>query len=97
MKLLIVTVVNEYEKHILKLFKNSQIERFSKSEIEGFKDASPLLMHFNWFPAQQSGSDNNMFFLFTEGDKIDRFFDLVEKINENIETKKSNSCSSCTY
>lgn len=87
MKLLIVTVVNEYEKHILKLFKDSKVERFSGSEIEGFKDSSPLLIHSSWFPVQRSGSDSSMFFSFTEDSKIDRFFDLVEKFNKNIETK----------
>ena len=87
MKLLIVTVVSEYEKHVPQLFKESQIESFSGSGIEGFKTASSFLMNSSWFPSQKSGADSSMFFSFTEEDKIDVFLKLVEEFNKNVKTK----------
>ena len=87
MKLLIVTVVDQFEKEVLQLFKRSNIESFSSSDIEGYKNgASSFMMNASWFPSQKSGADSSMFFSFTEDEKIDLFFDLVEKFNENVET-----------
>jgi hypothetical protein len=37
MKLVIVTAVEEFEKYVLKLFKKANIESFSSSEIDDFK------------------------------------------------------------
>lgn len=86
MKLLIVTVVSQHEKSVLQLFKEAKIERFSGSEIEGFKDATSFMMNSSWFPSQRSGADSSMFFAFTEDGKIDSFFELARKFNEKVET-----------
>ena len=40
MKLLIVTVVEQFEKEILRLFKKANIESFSGSDIDGYKKYS---------------------------------------------------------
>lgn len=86
MKLLIVTVVNQYEKKVLRLFKDANIENFSGSDIEGFKNASSFMMNSSWFPSERSGADSSMFFSFTEDEKIDVFFSLVEQFNQELET-----------
>jgi|SRR5690554_5566117 len=86
MKLLIVTVVDQFEKEVLRLFKESKIESFSGSDIEGFKNVSSFMMNSSWFPSQKSGADSSMFFSFTEDEKIDAFFSLVEQFNQNLET-----------
>jgi len=86
MKLLIVTVVDEYQKDVLQLFKKANIESYSGSDIEGYKNASSFMMNASWFPSQKSGADSSMFFSFTEDKKIDLFFELVKKFNENLET-----------
>lgn len=86
MKLLIVTVVDQFEKDVLQLFKKSNIESFSGSDIEGYKNASSFMMNASWFPSQKSGADSSMFFSFTEDEKIDVFFSLVVQFNENLET-----------
>ena len=86
MKLLIVTVVDQFEKDVLQLFKKSNIESFSGSDIEGYKNASSFMMNTSWFPSQKSGADSSMFFSFTEDEKIDVFFSLVVQFNENLET-----------
>jgi len=86
MKLLIVTVVDQFEKDVLQLFKKSNIESFSGSDIEGYKNASSFMMNTSWFPSQKSGADSSMFFSFTEDEKIDVFFSLVIQFNEKLET-----------
>ncbi|WP_310992185.1 hypothetical protein [Aequorivita marina] len=87
MKLLIVTLVDEYEKEVLQLFKKAGIESFSGSDIEGYKNGtSSFLMNTSWFPSQKSGAESGMFFSFTDENKIDKFFALVKEFNNNLET-----------
>ena len=43
MKLLIVTVVEQFEKEILQLFKKSNIESFSGSDIDGYKNPTAMV------------------------------------------------------
>ncbi len=86
MKLLIVTIVDEFQKEVLQLFKKSNIESYSGSDIEGYKNASPFMMNSNWFPSEKGGAESIMFFSFTEDEKIDLFFNLVLEFNQNMET-----------
>src|SRR5690554_6777934 len=86
MKLLIVTAVGQYEKKVLQLFKKANIESFSGSDIEGYKDISSFILNASWFPSQKSGADSSMFFSFTDEEKIDVFFSLVIQFNEKLET-----------
>lgn len=86
MKLLIVTVVEQYEEAILKLFKAANIENFSGSEIDGYKQHASLLMTSNWFPGVKGGVESSLFFSFTEDEKIDTLFDLITIFNENLVT-----------
>ena len=64
MKLIIVTAVEQFQKDVLKLFKKAQIESFSSSEIDGYKDATSLLMTSSWFPSEKGGNESSLFFSF---------------------------------
>tara|TARA_R110000772_G_scaffold14600_1_gene42121 strand:+ start:307 stop:612 length:306 start_codon:yes stop_codon:yes gene_type:complete len=86
MKLLIVTVVEEFQKDVLQLFKKANIESFSGSDIEGYKNAASFKMNTSWFPSEKGGADSSMYFSFTEEEKIDLFFKLAEEYNKNLET-----------
>lgn len=86
MKLLIVTVVEEFEKEILRLFKKVNIESFSESQIDGHKNPSSLLKASSWFPSEKGGVESTLFFSFTEAEKIDALFTLIEKFNLSLET-----------
>lgn len=86
MKLLIVTVVDQFQKEILQLFKKANIESYSGSDIEGYKNASSFMMNSSWFPSEKGGADSSMFFSFTEDEQIDAFFALAIQFNENMET-----------
>jgi len=86
MKLLIVTVVEEFQKEILQLFKKANIESYSGSDIEGYKNASSFMMNSSWFPSEKGGADSSMYFSFTEDEKIDLFFTLAIQFNKNMVT-----------
>ncbi len=86
MKLLIVTSVDQYQKEVLQLFKKANIESYSGSDIEGYKNASSFIMNSSWFPSEKGGAESSMFFSFTEDEKIDLFFSLAVQFNENMET-----------
>ena len=86
MKLLIVTVVKQYEEAILELFEKANIENFSSWEIDGFKQQTSILMTSNWFPGVIGGVESSLFFSFTEDEKIDSLFNSIQVFNENLVT-----------
>lgn len=86
MKLLIVTVVENYHDKVIKLFKQANIENFSESDIDGHKNAPSTMMSSNWFASERSGAESNLFFSFTDNENIDTLFDLIEEFNKNLET-----------
>jgi hypothetical protein len=86
MKLLIVTVVDEYQKNILSLFKQAGIKNFSESDIEGYKTSKSLQMNSNWFASERSSTDSEMFFSFTNDDEIDVLFKLIKDFNDELKT-----------
>lgn len=86
MKLVIVTAVEEFHNEIIKLFKKANIESFSESEIEGHKNVNSGVLSSNWFASEKHGNESNMFFSFTEKEKIDTLFDMIKEFNKNLET-----------
>lgn len=86
MKLLIVTVVGEFQKEVKRLFKEADIKNFSASNIEGFKMADVLVSGENWFSSSRNAVKSHMFFSFTKTEKIDKLFALIKEFNEHLET-----------
>lgn len=86
MKLLIVTVVSYYEKQVLKLFKEAKIDMLSGTNIKGYSEIPSVVSNASWFPSERGGANSIMFFSFTDDDKIDLFFSLVEEFNKNLKT-----------
>ena len=86
MKLLIVTSVAAFQKDVLKLFKKANIEAFSSSEIDGYKNTNSLIATQSWFPGEKGGNESSMFFSFTDEEKITDFFNQVREFNNRMET-----------
>ncbi|MBP1841494.1 hypothetical protein [Formosa algae] len=86
MKLVIVTSVGDFQKEILRLFKKANIENFSSSDIEGFKNNTSVLMESQWFSGEKLSNASDLFFSFTEDKHIDTLFDLIKAFNANLET-----------
>ncbi|GAA4944322.1 hypothetical protein GCM10023314_16670 [Algibacter agarivorans] len=86
MKLVMVTAVEEFQKEVLKLFKRANIENFSSSDIDGYKNGASILMASNWFSGIKGGNESTLFFSFTDDEHIDNLFKLIEEFNTNLET-----------
>lgn len=86
MKLLIVTVVEEFEKEILRLFKQANIESFSGSDIDGYKNHTSMVRTASWFPSEKGGVESSLFFSFTDDKNINKLFGLIKTFNQNLET-----------
>ena len=86
MKLVLVTAVEEFQTDVLKIFKKANIEIFSSSDIDGYKNVPSLLMASNWFSGEKGGNESTMFFSFTDEEKIDDLFNLLKEFNNNLET-----------
>ena len=86
MKLVIVTVVEEYQKEMLKLFKKANIQNLSSSDIDGHKNRPSVTMASSWFPGEQFGNESRMFFSFTDDEHIDALFEAIKEFNQNLES-----------
>ncbi len=86
MKIIIVTTVEEYKSQVFKLFKQAGVESFSESDIDGYKSAAPLMYTSSWFPSEKGGTASNMFFSFTEEEKVTELFKLLKQFNKESET-----------
>jgi len=86
MKLVIVTVVEQYQKEVLKLLKKADIENFSSSDIDGHKNGASLLMTSNWFSAEKESNESSMLFSFTDDQHINLLFEEIKDFNGNLET-----------
>ncbi|MBT8271487.1 MAG: hypothetical protein KJO25_05530 [Bacteroidia bacterium] len=86
MKLVIITVVDNYSDDILMLFKASGIDRFSGSDIEGFRNTPAVLRTSSWFPADEGGNESSLFFSFDSEEKINDLLDRIKTYNATLES-----------
>ncbi len=86
MKLVIVTAVSEFRDTVKKLFGKAGIERYSGSEIEGYNQVASVAAQTGWFQGSAFGADSELYFSFTESEKIDLLFEQLEQFNHTLET-----------
>lgn len=84
MKLLIVTAIEEFHDDVSKLLTKSEIENFSSSDIEGFKNQNSLRDSTSWFPGEKGANESSLFFSFTSEEKIKLLFQLLKEFNHEI-------------
>ncbi len=86
MKLVMVTAVEEYHNDILQLLKESGINNFSESGIDGYKNIPAILTGSNWFASNKGATNSILLFSFNTEEKINKLFDLIKEYNSNLET-----------
>ncbi|SRR5680860_23184 len=86
MKLLIITALAEFQKDVLRILKDAEIEAFSSSEIDGYKNAGSFIAAQSWFPGERRGNESMLFFSFTKEDLIAPVFELIKEYNKNLPT-----------
>lgn len=85
MKLIIITIIDELKKDVIKLFKQAEIENYSESDIEGFKTAISSQISTGWFGGNSYSADSEMFFSFEKEEKVKVLFELIKAYNKKIE------------
>jgi len=85
MNFLIVTIIKEYEKEVLQLFKKAQIISFSNVDINGFHSKSVENLIDNWFTNSANKVRSTMFFTFTQKEKIDLLLKEIKTFNSQKE------------
>ncbi|PCI33306.1 MAG: hypothetical protein COB60_07745 [Flavobacteriaceae bacterium] len=86
MQLLVITTVTEFEKDICNLFKKSQIDVYSTSNIQGQKFSPIKNMSDNWFSAHRDSLDSKLYFTFSSEEKIDIMLQNLEQYNAEHRT-----------
>jgi len=86
MQLLVITTVTEFEKDICTLFKKSQIDVYSTSNIQGQKFSPIKNIEDNWFSAHRDSLDSKLYFSFTSEDKIDIMLENIKQYNAEQRT-----------
>jgi hypothetical protein len=85
MKLIIITIIDELKKDVIKLFKTAEIENFSESDIDGFKTSISSQLATGWFGGKSYSADSEMFFSFENDEKVKYLFKLIKNYNKTIE------------
>ncbi len=86
MKLLVITTVTEFEKDIYTLFKKSQIDIYSTSNIQGRKFSPIKNMSENWFSPQRDSLNSKLYFTFSTEEKIDTMLKSLKQYNTEYRT-----------
>jgi hypothetical protein len=86
MKLLIVTSIKECQDKVADIFKETEIQVFSVSEIAGFKESSSTSITHGWFGSGGNSYDSIMLFSFTEKEKAEKALELIKEYNKTEET-----------
>jgi hypothetical protein len=86
MKLVIVTVVDDYIKEVSKLFKKAGIATFSQLDIAGYKSRKANDSMSGWFATRDGGANSEMFFSFAEETHITALFQEIKVFNSNLES-----------
>ncbi len=85
MKLLFITTIREYEKHIPALFKKAGITAFSSTDIKGYNTLETENPMDNWFSSMDENLQSSIFFTFTSPELIDIMLEHIKEFNIKIE------------
>jgi|SRR5665647_1905591 len=83
MKLLVVTILKEYQQTVAAIFEEAQIKVFSVSNTIGHKDDHKENLLDDWFASGEEEFDSIILFSFTEDRNAANALELVKKYNEN--------------
>jgi len=82
MKLLIITSIKECQDKVTDIFKETEIEVFSVSEIAGFKEGSSVSLTPSWFGSGGDSYNSIMLFSFTQKEKAEKVLELIKEYNK---------------
>ncbi|MBF04172.1 MAG: hypothetical protein CMP76_12835 [Flavobacterium sp.] len=86
MKLVVITVIAEFDKTVKKMLKEAKVVSYSYRDVKGYRDSTEEAIQTNWFGSEMNETESIVFFAFVEKQNIDTLFDLVAKFNSKQET-----------
>ncbi|MEZ4857292.1 MAG: hypothetical protein R2781_00605 [Flavobacteriaceae bacterium] len=89
MKLLIITAITAFEERIKQLLKEAEVTTFTYKHVTGYRDSTMDSIENNWFGVEMNENESILFYAFLKKEKVDIFFDLVEKENAKQESKSN--------
>ena len=81
MKLVVITVIVEFDKAVKKMLKEAKVLSYSYRDVKGYRDSTEDAVETNWFGSEMNETESIVFFAFVEKQNIDTLFDLVAKFN----------------
>ena len=84
MKLLLITAVEEFEKDVINILKNSKVRSFTYQSVKGFKNDKNEMK--NWFGKYDIAVDSLLFTVFSEYNCVDSIYKNINEFNSKQET-----------
>jgi len=81
MKLIVITVVKEFEEDVKKLLFEAGVKEFTMTEAIGCRNASMESLGDNWFASDMNETDSSLFWIFTTQLKAEKVFAAAEEFN----------------
>lgn len=86
MKLLIITAIRGFKKEIKTILKKADVKNYSYKDVIGYRDASELSIHENWFSNDMNEGEAIFFYAFVKKENVDLVFEMVKAFNDQQET-----------
>ena len=84
MKLLLITAVEEFEKDVINILKNSGVRSFTYQSVKGFKNDKNEMK--NWFGKYDIAVDSLLFTVFSEYNCVDSIYKNINEFNSMQQT-----------
>ncbi|WP_312762932.1 hypothetical protein [Epilithonimonas sp.] len=84
MKLLLITAVEEFEKDVISILKNSGVKSFTYQSVKGFQNDKNEMN--NWFGKDDIAVDSLLFTVFSEYNCVDRIYKNINEFNSKQQT-----------
>lgn len=89
MKLLIITAIRSFKKEIKNILKKADVKNYSYKDVIGYRDASELSIHENWFSNDMNEGEAIFFYAFVKKENVDLVFEMVKAFNDRQETSST--------
>ncbi len=84
MKLLLITAIEEFEKDVINILKNSRLKAFSYQSVKGFKNDKYEMKI--WFGKDDIAVDSLLFTVFSEYNCVDSIYKNINEFNSMQQT-----------
>ena len=84
MKLLLITAIEEFEKDVINILKNSKVRSFTYQSVKSFKNDKNEIK--NWFGKDDIAVDSLLFTVFSEYNCVDSIYKNINEFNSKQET-----------